>query len=136
MIKCLLASPPELLVHASAKALAYAKAQAYAKANLDHVLPVSPRAEVLRSDPSVGKHLALLPLNTLRMPTWVFSARDHRYGAYASAGYTVAQKPGAKFIGFANGAAFGGTQRRGDGGHRHAAAPTGMAMNNPIGSHQ
>ena len=37
------------------------------------------------------------------MPTLVISARDDRYGTYASAQYTVSQIQGAKFIGFVQG---------------------------------
>ncbi|MCY7304868.1 MAG: alpha/beta hydrolase [Rhodoferax sp.] len=97
LIKYVLATPPELLVHASAQELARVNAI------LDNVLPVSPRAEGLRSDSFVGKNLTPSPLNTLRLPVLVFSARDDRYGTYASAQYTASQIPGAKFIGFAQG---------------------------------
>ena len=97
LIKFVLATPPELLEHASARE------RERVNAILDNVLPVSPRAEGLRSDSSVGKHLTPLPLETLRLPTLVFSARDDRYGTYASAEYTASQIQGAKFVGFAQG---------------------------------
>ena len=70
---------------------------------LDNILPVSLRAEGLRSDTAVGKHLAPSPLASIRMPTLVISARDDRYGTYASAQYTASQIAGAKFIGFNEG---------------------------------
>jgi len=70
---------------------------------LDIVLPVSPRVEGLHSDSSLSKHLTPLPLDTLRLPTLVFGARDDRCGTYASAEYTASQIPGAKFITFAQG---------------------------------
>lgn len=97
LIKYVLATPPELLVHASAQELARVNTI------LDNVLPVSPRAEGLRSDSSVGKQLSPSPLDTLRLPTLVFSARDDRYGTYANAQYTASRIPGAKFVGFAQG---------------------------------
>ena len=37
------------------------------------------------------------------MPTLVISARDDRYGTYASAQYTAGRIAGAKFIGFDEG---------------------------------
>ena len=37
------------------------------------------------------------------MPTLVVSARDDRYGTYASAEYTASRIPGARFIGFDQG---------------------------------
>lgn len=70
---------------------------------LDNVLSVALRAEGLRSDSAVGKHLTPSPLDTLGLPVLVFSARDDRYGTYASAAYTASQIPGAKFIGFDKG---------------------------------
>ena len=103
LIKSVLATPPDLLVHVSAQE------PARVKAILDHVLPASMRTEGLRSDPYADKRLTLLPLDTLRLPTLVFSARDERNGACARAGYTVTQIPGARFIGLEKGAAFGDT---------------------------
>lgn len=103
LIKSVLATPPESLVHVSAQE------PARVKAILDHALPASMRAEGLRSDPYADKRLTLLPLDTPGLPTLVFSARDERYGAYASAGYTVTQIPGARFIRLEKGSAFDGT---------------------------
>ena len=70
---------------------------------LDNILPVSLRAEGLRSDTDVGKHLSPSPLESIQMPTLVISARDDRYGTYASAQYTASRIVGAKFIGFDEG---------------------------------
>ena len=70
---------------------------------LDNILPVSLRAEGLRSDTNVGKHLSPSPLESIRAPTLVISARDDRYGTFASAQYTAGRIPGAKFIGFDEG---------------------------------
>ena len=79
LIKVVLATPPELLPTASP--------QERARVNtiLDNILPVSVRAEGLRSDTAAGKNLAPAPLESIRAPTLVISARDDRYGTYASA---------------------------------------------------
>jgi len=52
---------------------------------LDNILPVSLRAAGLRSDSAVGKQLVSSPLESIRLPALVISARDDRYGTYASA---------------------------------------------------
>ena len=52
---------------------------------------------------AAGKHLAPSPLETLHVPTLIVSARDDRYGTYASAVYTASRIAGAKFIGFDHG---------------------------------
>ena len=97
LVKVVLATPPELLLHASPKE------RARVDAMLDQILPVSLRTEGLRSDSAVGKHLASSPLDSIRAPTLVISARDDRYGTYASAQYTASRIAGAKFIGFDKG---------------------------------
>ena len=97
VIKVVLATPPELLTAASPQE------RARVDAMLDNILPVSVRAEGLRSDTAAGKHLAPAPLESIRVPTLVISARDDRYGTYASAQYTAASIAGAKFIGFGEG---------------------------------
>ena len=79
VIKVVLATPPALLAHASPQE------RARVNAMLDNILPVSRRAEGLRSDTGVGKHLSPSPLESVQMPTLVISARDDRYGTYASA---------------------------------------------------
>lgn len=97
VIKLVLATPPELLTAAGPQE------QARINAMLDSILPVSARAEGLRADSAVGKHLAPAPLASIRAPTLIISARDDRYGTYASAQYTAGQIPGARFIGFDQG---------------------------------
>ncbi len=97
VIKVVLATPPELLGAASPRE------RARLNAMLDHILPVSARAEGLRSDTAVGKHLAPAPLETIHAPTLVASARDDRYGTYAGAQYTASRIAGAKFVGFEQG---------------------------------
>jgi pimeloyl-ACP methyl ester carboxylesterase len=97
VIKLVLATPPELLASASAGE------RARVNAMLGNILPVSSRAEGLRSDSSVGKHLAPSPLGSVHVPTLIVSARDDRYGTYAGAQYTASRIAGAKFIGFEQG---------------------------------
>jgi 2-hydroxy-6-oxonona-2,4-dienedioate hydrolase len=97
VIKLVLATPPELLDSASAPE------RARVNAMLDNILPVSIRADGLKSDTAVGKHLAPAPLESIRAPTLIISARDDRYGTYASAQYTASRIAGAKFIDFDKG---------------------------------
>ncbi len=97
VIKLVLATPPELVKSANPQE------QARIKVMLKSILPVSLRAEGLRSDTAASKQLAPLPLAAVRAPTLVISARDDRYGTYASAQYTAGQIAGAKFIGFEQG---------------------------------
>jgi pimeloyl-ACP methyl ester carboxylesterase len=97
VIKTVLATPPELLSAASPQE------RARVNAMLDNILPVSARAAGLRSDTAVGKHLAPAPLESIHVPTLIVSARDDRYGTYASAQYTASRIAGARFIGFDRG---------------------------------
>ena len=93
-IKVVLATPPELLEAVSPQECALVNAM------VDHILPVSTRAQGLSSDTSVGTHLAPAALETLKVTTLIVSARDDRYGTYASAAYTARGIAGAKFVGF------------------------------------
>jgi pimeloyl-ACP methyl ester carboxylesterase len=97
LIKTVLATPPELLESASASE------RARINTMLDDILPVSARAEGLRSDTAAGKQLTALPLDAIHAPTLVFSSRDDRYGTFASAQYTADHIAGAKFVGFEHG---------------------------------
>ena len=97
VIKVVLATPPDLLLQASLSE------RARVDAMVVNILPVSLRAAGLRSDTAVGKHLSPSPLESIRVPTLIISARDDRYGTYASAQYTVSHIAGAKFIGFDEG---------------------------------
>ena len=97
VIKVVLATPPELLEGASPQE------RARVDAMLANILPVSLRVEGLRSDTAAGKRLSPSPLESIHMPTLVISARDDRYGTYASAQYTADRIAGAKFIGFDEG---------------------------------
>ena len=97
VIKVVLATPPELLATASPQE------RVRVNAMLDNILPVSARAEGLRSDSTVGKQLAPAPLESIQMPALIISARDDRYGTYATAQYTASRIPMAKFVGFDQG---------------------------------
>ena len=97
MIETALATPSELLATASPKE------QARIDAMLDTILPVSARAQGLLSDTAIGKRLVPLPLETIRAPTLIISARDDKYGTYASAKYTAGRIAGAQFLGFQTG---------------------------------
>ena len=97
VIKVVLATPPELLTGASPQE------RARVNAMLENILPVSVRAEGLRSDTAASKHLTPSPLQSIHLPTLVISARDDRYGTYASAQYTANEIAGARFIGFNEG---------------------------------
>lgn len=97
VIKVVLATPLELMPAASPQE------RARVNVMIDNILPVSARAAGLRSDTAVGKHLAPSALETIRVPTLIVSARDDRYGTYASAAYTASRIAGAKFIGFDQG---------------------------------
>jgi 2-hydroxy-6-oxonona-2,4-dienedioate hydrolase len=96
-IKFVLATPPELVMKASTQE------QARVNGMLHNILPVSARVRGLQSDTVVGKHLGPSPLASVRAPTLIFSARDDRYGTYASAQYTASQISGTRFIGFDEG---------------------------------
>jgi pimeloyl-ACP methyl ester carboxylesterase len=97
VIGLVLATPSELLTTASTQE------RARVNAMLDNILPVYARAKGLRSDSTLGKHLAPAPLALVRAPTLIISARDDRYGTFASAQYTASQIAGAKFVGFDQG---------------------------------
>ena len=97
VIKLVLATPPALLTTASPQE------RARVHAMLDNILPVSARAEGLAHDTAVGRQLVPAPLVSIQVPTLIISARDDRYGTYASAQYTASGIAGAKFIGFEQG---------------------------------
>jgi pimeloyl-ACP methyl ester carboxylesterase len=97
MIRSVLATPPQRV------AVASAQERARVDAMLARILPVSARAEGLRSDSSLGKSLARYSLESLRAPTLIISARDDGYGTYPSAQYLAGQLAGSTFIGFNDG---------------------------------
>ena len=97
LVLALMGSAAELPTRASLQE------RARVDAMLANIQPVSQRADGLRSDTAASKHLLPLLLEWIRAPTLVISARDDRYGTYASAQYTAGQIQGAKFIGFEQG---------------------------------
>jgi pimeloyl-ACP methyl ester carboxylesterase len=97
IIKRVLATPPELLLKASTQERMRVNAMA------ENILPISARVQGLRSDSALGKSLTRYPLESIRAPTLIISARDDGYGTYASAQYTASQIKDAKFIGFEDG---------------------------------
>ena len=92
-----LATPPELLTTASLSE------QARINAMMDSILPVSARAAGLRHDTAASKSLTPARLDLVQAPTLIISARDDRYGTYASAEYMAARIAGARFLGFETG---------------------------------
>ncbi len=92
-----LATPPEQV------AVAAPAERARVNAMLDNILPVSARAEGLRSDSALGKSLPRYALESIVAPTLIVSTRDDGYGTFASARYTASQIVGARFIGFEHG---------------------------------
>jgi pimeloyl-ACP methyl ester carboxylesterase len=97
VIRWVLQTPPQLV--AAASAAERARVQAIAQA----VLPVSARAAGLRSDSVLGKGLPPYALASIAAPTFVMSTRDDGFGTFASAQYTAARIPGARFIGYDSG---------------------------------
>jgi 2-hydroxy-6-oxonona-2,4-dienedioate hydrolase len=97
VFRWVLATPPELIRAASASERARADAMA------EGVLPVSLRAAGLRDDTGLGRRLRAEPLERIRVPTLLISARDDGFGTYAGAQYTASRIPGATFIGFPGG---------------------------------
>jgi 2-hydroxy-6-oxonona-2,4-dienedioate hydrolase len=97
LIKVVLATPPELLARATPNE------RTRVNAMLENILPVSTRAKGLAYDTAAGKHLAPASLGSVRARTLIISARDDRYGTYASAKYTANGIAGARFIGFDEG---------------------------------
>ena len=97
VIKYVLATPPEQVSSASAEE------RARIGAMLDHILPVSARAQGLRSDSVLGRSLGPSSLGSVRAPTLIVSVRDDGFGTYAGAQYTASQIKGAKFVGFEHG---------------------------------
>jgi 2-hydroxy-6-oxonona-2,4-dienedioate hydrolase len=94
LIGTVLATPPELLTTASLSE------QARINAMMDSILPVSARADGLRYDTAASKSMAPARLDLVQAPTLIISARDDRYGTYASAEYMAARIAGAQFMGF------------------------------------
>lgn len=92
-----LATSPDQLAAASPQE------QARVDAIIDHILPLSARAQGMRGDMAVATNLVPYPLESIRAPTLIISARDDGFGTYANAQYTASRIAGSKFIGFEEG---------------------------------
>jgi pimeloyl-ACP methyl ester carboxylesterase len=97
VIRWVLATPPDQVARASGPE------RARIDELIERILPVSQRAQGLADDTRLGKSLAPFALDRVRAPTLVVSARDDGFGTYATAQYTAAQIPGARFLGFDQG---------------------------------
>ncbi len=97
MIGSVLATHPELVTSASAAE------HARINAMLDNILPVSARAAGLRSDTKASKTMVAADLSLVVAPTLIISARDDRYGTFASAEYMAGKITNAQFLGFETG---------------------------------
>ena len=97
VIEYVLGTPPEQVDAASSQE------RARVNAILDHILPLSPRAQGMRNDKAVAMGLVPYALASIRAPTLIIGARNDGFGTYASAQYTASQIAGAKFIGFEKG---------------------------------
>lgn len=92
MTRWVLATPPERVAAASPQE------RARIDTMLAHILPVSARADGLRSDTLLGKSLTRYPLESIHAATLIISARDDGYGTFASAQYLAGELPGSTFI--------------------------------------
>ena len=97
VLRHVLATPPEQVAAASAAE------RARVDELIERILPVSRRAAGLRDDTRLGKSLGPYPLERVRAPTLVVSARDDGFGTFAAAQYTAGGITGAKFVGFDDG---------------------------------
>jgi 2-hydroxy-6-oxonona-2,4-dienedioate hydrolase len=97
VIRYALATPPELLTTGSPQE------RERVNVMLNDILPVSARAQGLRSDSVLARSLLPYSLKSIHAPTLIFSARDDGFGTYANAQYTASQIAGAKFVNFEKG---------------------------------
>ena len=97
LMRHVLATPPELV------AAATAQERTRVHDTAERILPVSHHAAGLRDDTRLGKGLRPYPLESIRAPTLVISARDDGFGTYAAAQYTASRIAGARFVGLEDG---------------------------------
>ena len=97
VIRALLGTSPEVIVHASATE------QARVATMLEHILPVSARRAGLVNEVVVTSTLERYDLERIAAPTLAISAADCLYGTFDAARYTADHIAGARFIGFPNG---------------------------------
>lgn len=95
--RIVLATPP------AAYAAADAAERQRADQMLAQILPVSARRQGLLNDSRLSTAAARVALESIQAPTLCISARDDGYGTFASAQYSAAHIPGARFLGFDSG---------------------------------
>ena len=74
-----------------------------ADAVLRQILPISARAQGMRSDARLAAHPPRYALEAIRAPTLIISARNDGFGTWASAQYSAQHIAGARFLGFERG---------------------------------
>ncbi|WP_298826208.1 alpha/beta hydrolase [uncultured Piscinibacter sp.] len=97
MRRLVLATPPAAYDSASAEE------KRRADTVLEQIMPVSARRLGLLNDSRLTTGAARVALEDIRAPTLCISARDDGFGTYASAQYSAAHIPGARFLGFDRG---------------------------------
>ena len=70
---------------------------------MQRLLPLSQRTDGLLNDAAVAAKLERYPLEKIATRTLVISLPDDLYGTYASAKYTAAHIPSARFLEYPSG---------------------------------
>lgn len=97
IVKTVLATPTEVVAAASQGE------QARVRELMERLLPLSQRTDGLLNDAAVAATLERYPLEKIASRTLVVSLPDDLYGTYASAKYTAAHIPGARFLEYPSG---------------------------------
>jgi 2-hydroxy-6-oxonona-2,4-dienedioate hydrolase len=97
IIKVVMATPPEAVASAGEDE------QARVDDFMKHILPISSRVRGIVSDSAISNSMVRYPLEEIRAPSLLMSARDDLYGTYDSTEYTAKEIRGAKFVGFESG---------------------------------
>lgn len=97
MMRAVLATPPDVVVHASADE------RTRVAQFLEHIAPVSARRVGLLNEAAVVAHLERYDLEHIAAPVLVFSADDDGYGTLRGARYTAEHIPNARLIRYARG---------------------------------
>ena len=97
IIKTVLATPTEVVAGASQGE------QARVRELMQRLLPLSRRTDGLLNDAAVAATLERYALEKIAARTLVVSLPDDLYGTYASAKYTAAQIPNARFVEYPSG---------------------------------
>ena len=97
MIRAILATPPQVVDHASADE------RARVARLLEQILPVSRRRQGLLNDAAVTSALPRYELERIAVPTLAISVADDQFGTFDSARYSARHIPHARFIGYPHG---------------------------------